>query len=74
MPLSLGSSFSLGPWSLLFTGELFRVELSSLETSGLSAVLTGDLSWCGGSASASALGVDTGDTSLIESALAFSSR
>ena len=42
--LSLGSSFSLGLWSLLFTGELFRVELSSLETSGLSAVLAGVLS------------------------------
>ena len=44
VPLSLGSSFSLGLWSLLLTGEIFRVELSSLETPGLSAAPAGDLS------------------------------
>ena len=44
VPLCLGSLFPLGPWLLLITDELFRVELSSLENSGLSAALTGDLS------------------------------
>ena len=44
MPPFLGSSFPFGPWSLLFTLEFFRVEMSSLETSGVFTVLTGDLS------------------------------
>ena len=43
VPLNLGPSFLLGPWSMLFTGELLGVELSSLETYGLPAALTGDL-------------------------------
>ena len=66
----------LWSWLLLFTGNFSGWTLSLLVTSGLLgrgslfAALTGDLLLllCGGSASASALGVDNSDTSVGESA------